>query len=54
MKAMSLREIATACGGHYYGEETKLEQSVSGVAIDSRKIEEGFLLFLPQQVHYLL
>ncbi len=46
MKAMSLREIAAACSGHYYGEETKLGQSVTGVAIDSRKIEEGFL-FVP-------
>ena len=46
MKAMSLREIAAACGGHYYGEEEKLEQSVTGVAIDSRKIEAGFL-FVP-------
>ena len=46
MKAMSLREIATACGGHYYGDEAKLNQKVSGVAIDSRKIEEGYL-FIP-------
>ena len=46
MKAMSLREIAAACSGHYYGEETKLGQSVTGVAIDSRKIENGFL-FVP-------
>ena len=29
MKAMSLREIAAACGGHYYGEETKLGQKVT-------------------------
>ena len=46
MKAMSLREIATACGGHYYGEEEKLDRAVTGVAIDSRKVEEGFL-FVP-------
>lgn len=46
MKAMSLREIATACGGHYYGDESKLNLEVNGVAIDSRKIEEGFL-FVP-------
>ena len=46
MKAMSLKEIATACGGHYYGDKSKLNMKVSGVAIDSRKIEEGFL-FIP-------
>lgn len=46
MKAMSLREIAAACGGHYYGDESKLDLNVTGVAIDSRKIEEGFL-FVP-------
>ena len=46
MKAMSLKEIAAACGGHYFGEESKLNKKVSGVAIDSRKIEEGYL-FIP-------
>ena len=46
MKAMSLKEIAAACGGHYYGDESKLNLNISGVAIDSRKIEEGFL-FVP-------
>lgn len=46
MKAMSLKEIAAACGGHYYGDESKLNIEVTGVAIDSRKIEEGYL-FIP-------
>ena len=46
MKAMSLKEITAACGGHYYGDESKLNKEVSGVAIDSRKIEEGYL-FIP-------
>ena len=46
MKAMSLKEIATACGGHYYGDESKLNLEVTGVAIDSRKIEVGYL-FIP-------
>jgi len=46
MKAMSLRQIAAACGGHYYGDETKLDMEVTGVAIDSRKVESGFL-FVP-------
>ena len=46
MKAMPLRQIATACGGHCYGDEAKLDMEVTGVAIDSRKVEEGFL-FVP-------
>lgn len=46
MKAMSLKEIATACGGHYYGDASKLNIEVTGVAIDSRKIEDGYL-FVP-------
>ena len=46
MKSMSLREIAAVCGGHYYGDEAKLDIEVTGVAIDSRKVEEGFL-FVP-------
>ena len=46
MKAMSLRQIVAACSGHYYGDETKLDMEVTGVAIDSRRVEEGFL-FVP-------
>ena len=46
MKSMSLMEIATAVGGHYYGDESKLTQCVTGVTIDSRKIEQGYL-FVP-------
>ena len=46
MKHMSLREIAAACGGTYYGNEASLSLEVTGVAIDSRKIEEGYL-FIP-------
>lgn len=46
MKHMSLREITLACGGTYYGNDASLSTEVTGVAIDSRKIEEGFL-FIP-------
>ena len=46
MKHMSLREIAAACGGTYYGNEASLSLEVTGVAIDSRKIENGYL-FIP-------
>ena len=46
MKHMSLREITLACGGTYYGNDASLSAEVTGVAIDSRKIEKGFL-FIP-------
>ncbi len=46
MKHMSLKEIYTACGGTYFGDVTKLSTEVTGVAIDSRKVEDGFL-FIP-------
>ncbi len=46
MKNMSLREIALAVDGQYFGDESKLSQCVTGVTIDSRKIEQGYL-FVP-------
>lgn len=46
MKAMSLKEIASATGGHFYGDQTQLDKKVAGVAIDSRKTETDFL-FIP-------
>ena len=46
MKHMSLQNIASACQGTYYGEDSKKELEITGVAIDSRKIEQGFL-FVP-------
>ncbi len=46
MKSMSLREIALAVDGQYFGDESKLSQCVTGVTIDSRKIEQGYL-FVP-------
>ena len=46
MKNMSLSEIALAVGGQYYGDETSLTQCVTGVTIDSRKVEDG-CLFVP-------
>lgn len=46
MRAMSLKEIATAVKGQYYGDASRLDVSVTGVAIDSRKIEKGYL-FVP-------
>lgn len=46
MKNMSLKEITQAVGGRYFGDEAKLAQCVSGVTIDSRKIETDYL-FVP-------
>ena len=46
MRHMSLREIATACGGTYFGDATLLNREAAGVAIDSRKIEKDYL-FVP-------
>lgn len=46
MKAMSLREIAAACGGQYCGDAKMLDLEVTSVTIDSRKAVEG-CLFIP-------
>ena len=43
MKNMSLNQIALACAGTYVGEESQKTLEVSGVVIDSRKVEPGFL-----------
>ena len=43
MKHMSLKEIAAACGGIYYGNDEDYHKEVTNVAIDSRKVEPGGL-----------
>lgn len=43
MKNMTLDAIARACYGVFHGTADQLEVAVSGITIDSRKIEEGFL-----------
>ena len=43
MKEMSLNQITRACGGIYIGDESKKSLEVSGVVIDSRKVEPGYL-----------
>ena len=43
MKNMSLGQIALACEGTYVGEEAQKNREVSGIVIDSRKVEPGFL-----------
>ncbi|MBR3772754.1 MAG: UDP-N-acetylmuramoyl-tripeptide--D-alanyl-D-alanine ligase [Clostridium sp.] len=43
MKNMTLDVIAKACGGVFHGLEEQKAVTISGITIDSRKIEEGFL-----------
>ena len=43
MKHMSLQEIAAACGGVYHGDPAVAAREVSGVVIDSRKVEKDSL-----------
>ena len=43
MKEMSLNQIARACQGTYVGSEEQKSSEVTGIDIDSRKIEPGYL-----------
>ena len=43
MKNLTLENITNACRGTFRGDASLLTQEVSGVVIDSRKVEEGFL-----------
>lgn len=46
MKHLSLEHITTACGGSYFGDKNCLYTEVTGITIDSRLIEPGYL-FIP-------
>lgn len=62
MKNMTLKEIAVACGGVYYGDEDSYYKEVEGVTIDSRKVSKDCLfaairgarvdghMFIPQSI----
>lgn len=43
MKPMTLQSILTACNGSYHGPSDLLEQSISDIFIDSRKVRPGSL-----------
>ena len=43
MKNMTLANIATACGGTYYGTEADKEREIAGAVIDNRQIEKDYL-----------
>ena len=42
MENMTLQNIVRACGGVYQGTQADREREVTGVALDCRKVEEGF------------
>lgn len=43
MKNLTLKNIADCCHGTYFGEKADAEIEVSGIVIDSRKVEKGNL-----------
>lgn len=43
MKNMTLINIATACGGTYYGTEADKEREIAGAVIDNRLVEKDYL-----------
>ena len=64
MKNLSIENITKACRGTFHGDESILSQEVSGVVIDSRKVQPGYLFvaidgervnahkFIPDTVSY--
>lgn len=46
MKNMTLANIAEACDGRYYGDETARQKEIAGAVIDSRLVEKDYL-FIP-------
>lgn len=43
MEHLTLEAICSACGGTYYGPKENKNNCVAGIAIDSRKVEAGWL-----------
>ena len=43
MKNMTLANIATACGGTYFGTETDKDREIAGAVIDNRLVEKDYL-----------
>ena len=43
MRGMTLRAIAEACNGVYYGSEDNLDKEVTDITTDSRKVRNGGL-----------
>lgn len=45
MKNLTLENITKVCGGVYFGPADKLDQEVSSITTDSRKIEAALFSF---------
>ena len=50
MKNMTLKEIAVACGGIYYGDDESYYKEVSSVVIDSRKVVSESIVRLQKRL----
>ena len=46
MRGMTLRAIAEACNGVYYGSEDNLDKEVTDITTDSRKVQNGGLRYI--------
>lgn len=51
MRNLTLENITKACGGVYFGGEKHKTQEASGVVIDSRKIETGYIFIAVKGEH---
>lgn len=48
MKNLTLENITKVCNGIYHGPQEKLQEEVTAITTDSRKVEKGGL-FVPGQ-----
>lgn len=46
MKNLTLENITKVCNGTYHGSQEKLQEEVTAITTDSRKVEKGGL-FVP-------
>ena len=50
MRGMTLRAIAEACNGVYYGSEDNLDKEVTDITTDSRKVRNGGLPYVAREL----
>ena len=50
MKNLTLENITKVCGGVYFGPADKLDQEVSSITTDSRKIQAEFPFWEPPEL----
>ena len=53
LKNMTLKNITEACNGSYVGDDSILNEEISGVEKDSRLIKEGYLYLQTQSFNVL-